>query len=191
MRRTDPLLDERPPGRRPQRRRPARQSPNSAWTKVKPASAAVSLRNTRGPRPAEQTKGSFLRASSSDSAKPPSGPTRTAHGPGAAARSTSAAGGDAPMDGGAAHPAGEAGRTATEAGRAESGGPVQDDIETRAGLALLDEQGDIVLPVLDENGNEVQLSLRDALRDATAELEYAKPETFAAAVACQMKHGGM
>lgn len=76
-------------------------------------------------------------------------------------------------------------------GKPETKPAHQDDIETRAGLALLEERGDIVLPVLDENGKEVQLSLRDALRDANAELEYAKPETFAAAVACQMKHGGV
>lgn len=64
-----------------------------------------------------------------------------------------------------------------------------DDLETRAGLALIDEQGDIVLPVIDENGNEVQLSLREALAEADAELDYARPEAFNAAILCQMKGG--
>jgi len=64
-----------------------------------------------------------------------------------------------------------------------------DDLETRAGLALIDEQGDIVVPAVDENGNEVQISLREALAEADAELEHARPEAFNAAVLCQMKGG--
>ncbi|MCY1197251.1 Large polyvalent protein-associated domain 3 [compost metagenome] len=108
--------------------------------------------------------------------------------PGSAPRPV--AGGE-PGPGAGALPGGEAESGARGSPRPEASPAARDDIETQAGLALLEERGNIVLPTLDENGNEVQLSLRDALRDASAELEYAKPETFAAAVACQMKHGGV
>lgn len=64
-----------------------------------------------------------------------------------------------------------------------------DDIETRAGLALLAEQGDITVPSVDENGNEAQLSLRNALADANAELETVTPEALEAAILCQLKGG--
>lgn len=76
----------------------------------------------------------------------------------------------------------------------EAGGPrrevaVADDIETQAGLALLDERGDITVPAIDANGNEVQVSLRQALAEANAELDYARPEAFQAAVLCQLRGG--
>lgn len=65
----------------------------------------------------------------------------------------------------------------------------QDDVETRAGLALLDEQGDIKIQTVDENGNPTEISLRDALADANAELEYATPAAFDAAIQCQLRGG--
>lgn len=64
-----------------------------------------------------------------------------------------------------------------------------DDIETRAGLALLDDVGDIKIQTVDENGQPMELSLRDALADANAELEYATPEAFDAAIMCQLRGG--
>ncbi|CUJ67355.1 lytic transglycosylase domain-containing protein [Achromobacter sp. 2789STDY5608628] len=64
-----------------------------------------------------------------------------------------------------------------------------DDVETRAGLALLDEQGDIKIQTVDENGNPTEISLRDALADANAELEYATPAAFDAAIQCQLRGG--
>lgn len=66
---------------------------------------------------------------------------------------------------------------------------VPDDVETRAGLALLDEQGDIKIQAVDENGNPIEISLRDALADANAELEYATPAAFDAAIQCQLRGG--
>jgi hypothetical protein len=82
-----------------------------------------------------------------------------------------------------------AGGPAVAEGRGRASDGRIDDLETRAGLALIEEQGDIVLPVIDENGNEVQLSLREALAEADAELAYARPEAFDAAILCQLKGG--
>ncbi|CAB3648578.1 hypothetical protein CEY09_05375 [Achromobacter marplatensis] len=81
------------------------------------------------------------------------------------------------------------GAPAVSEGRGRASGGRIDDLETRVGLALIEEQGDIVLPVIDENGNEVQLSLREALAEADAELAYARPEAFDAAILCQLKGG--
>lgn len=64
-----------------------------------------------------------------------------------------------------------------------------DDAETKAGLALLDEQGDIVVPMELENGDVVNVSLRQALAEADAELKYSTPEAFNAAVVCAMTKG--
>lgn len=64
-----------------------------------------------------------------------------------------------------------------------------DDAETQAGLALLDEQGDIVVPMELENGEVVNVSLRQALAEADAELKYSTPEAFNAAVVCAMTKG--
>lgn len=64
-----------------------------------------------------------------------------------------------------------------------------DDPETRAGLALLDEQGDIVVPIELENGETVNVSMRAALAEADAEMQYVRPETLNAAVVCAMTRG--
>jgi len=64
-----------------------------------------------------------------------------------------------------------------------------DDAETQAGLALLNEQGDIVVPMELENGEVVNVSLRQALAEADAELKYSTPEAFNAAVVCAMTKG--
>lgn len=76
-----------------------------------------------------------------------------------------------------------------EAGRATDAAGAADDIETRAGLALLEERGDITVPAVDAEGNEVQLSLRQALAEANAELEYVNRDTLDAAVMCQLRGG--
>ncbi|KNE28168.1 lytic transglycosylase domain-containing protein [Achromobacter spanius] len=77
--------------------------------------------------------------------------------------------------------------TAQDGGRASGG---QTDIETQAGLALLDEQGDIRVLVEDENGGTREVSLREELRAAEAELEYGTPEALNAAVMCALMRGG-
>lgn len=64
-----------------------------------------------------------------------------------------------------------------------------DDPETNAGLALLDEKGDIIVPIEMEGGEVVNVSLRQALAEADAELQYATPKTFNAAVVCAMTKG--
>lgn len=66
---------------------------------------------------------------------------------------------------------------------------VIDDPETQAGIALLDEQGDIVVPVIGADGAEANISLRQALAEADAELQYGRPEAFNAAVVCAMTRG--
>ncbi len=66
------------PGARPGGRR--RPSPSTACQQASAASAAVSDRSTRGPRPTGVTNGSLPRASSSLWARPPSGPVMTAQG---------------------------------------------------------------------------------------------------------------
>ncbi len=80
-------------------------------------------------------------------------------------------------------------RQPSERATGKEAAAVADDIETRAGLALLDEQGDIKIQTVDENGQPMELSLRDALADANAELEYATPEAFDAAILCQLRGG--
>ncbi len=76
----------------------------------------------------------------------------------------------------------------TAPGRARSAGGAS-DIETQAGLALLDEQGDIRVLVEDENGGAREVSLREELRAAEAELEYGTPEALNAAVMCALMRG--
>lgn len=83
---------------------------------------------------------------------------------------------------------GQADRTST-ARQQQDGINTADDAETRAGLALLDEQGDIVVPMELENGEVVNVSLRQALADSDAELKYSTPEAFNAAVVCAMTKG--
>lgn len=63
------------------------------------------------------------------------------------------------------------------------------DPETNAGLALLDEKGDIIVPIEMENGEVVNVSLRQALADADAELQYSTPKAFNAAVVCALTRG--
>ena len=64
-----------------------------------------------------------------------------------------------------------------------------DDPETNAGLALLDEKGDIIVPIEMESGEVVNVSLRQALADADAELQYSTPKAFNAAVVCALTRG--
>lgn len=64
-----------------------------------------------------------------------------------------------------------------------------DDAETQAGLALLDEKGDLVVPIETADGEVVNLSLRAALAEADAELKYAKADTLKAAVTCFLTKG--
>jgi len=66
-----------------------------------------------------------------------------------------------------------------------------DDLETRAGLALLEERGDMQVPVENESGEIVYVSLQEALREADAEAAYANKNTFDAAVQCALtkQHG--
>ncbi|NHC63176.1 lytic transglycosylase domain-containing protein [Paenalcaligenes suwonensis] len=64
-----------------------------------------------------------------------------------------------------------------------------DDPETNAGLALLDEKGDIIVPIEMEGGEVVNVSLRQALADADAELQYSTPKAFNAAVVCALTRG--
>src|SRR5690348_3344172 len=87
----NPNMLRKPDG---QRDRVADQSPITAWTTASAASAAVSARNTRGPKPTAQTNGSLRNRSSSESAKPPSGPINTAHGEPATPLSAAAMGAD-------------------------------------------------------------------------------------------------
>src|SRR5690606_37730924 len=79
----------------------------------------------------------------------------------------------------------------TDGGSEDAAPAVQviDDPETQAGLALLEEQGDIVVPVIGDDGAEVNVSLRQALAEADAELQYGRPEAFNAAVVCAMSRG--
>lgn len=85
--------------------------------------------------------------------------------------------------------ASEAPRPEGSRGEAAPAVHVIDDPETQAGLALLEAQGDIVLPVMGEDGSEINVSLRQALAEANAELQYGRPEAFNAAVVCAMSRG--
>jgi len=64
-----------------------------------------------------------------------------------------------------------------------------DDLETRAGLALLEEKGDLTVPVELETGEVAHVSLQDALREADAESAYANKNSFDAAVQCALTRG--
>ena len=76
----DDVRSLRLPHRRGGAQAVSRQSPTSACQQARAASAAVSARRMRGPRPTAIA--SFMRRSAASSAasKPPSGPTRIAHG---------------------------------------------------------------------------------------------------------------
>jgi hypothetical protein len=66
---------------------------------------------------------------------------------------------------------------------------ISDDPETRMGLAILDEQGDLVVPIEREDGTIENVSLREQLAQADAELQYANKNTIDAAVACFLRRG--
>ncbi|SOE49131.1 lytic transglycosylase [Orrella dioscoreae] len=85
--------------------------------------------------------------------------------------------------------AGSPARQEGDGGEARSNAQPFDDPETQAGLSLLDEQGDIVVPVQGADGETINVSLRQALADADAELQYGRPEAFNAAVVCAMTRG--
>lgn len=86
----------------------------------------------------------------------------------------------------------EPGPAAEQAGRAPQHGadsPAPLDLETQAGLARLDEAGDILVREEDADGNVREVSLRDQLNEVQAEQEYSRPEGFRAAVACFLRLG--
>lgn len=63
------------------------------------------------------------------------------------------------------------------------------DLETQAGLARLEEVGDIRVREEDADGNVREVSLRDQLNEVQAEQAYSRPEGFRAAVACFLRLG--
>lgn len=63
------------------------------------------------------------------------------------------------------------------------------DLETEAGLARLDEVGDIRVREEDADGNVREVSLREQLNELQAERAYSRPEGFRAAVACFLRLG--
>lgn len=63
------------------------------------------------------------------------------------------------------------------------------DLETEAGLARLDEAGDIRVREEDAEGNVREVSLRDQLNEVQAERAYSRPEGFRAAVSCFLRLG--
>jgi len=62
-----------------------------------------------------------------------------------------------------------------------------DDLETRAGLALLEEKGDLTVPVELEDGRIV--TAEEALRETDAELTTVNKNTLDVAVACGLRRG--
>ncbi|WP_146099954.1 lytic transglycosylase domain-containing protein [Achromobacter insolitus] len=86
----------------------------------------------------------------------------------------------------------EPGSAAEPAGRSSQPGAGESapvDLETQAGLARLDEVGDIRVREEDADGNVREVSLRDQLNEVQAEQAYGRPEGFRAAVACFLRLG--
>ncbi|WP_454676673.1 transglycosylase SLT domain-containing protein [Achromobacter marplatensis] len=96
-----------------------------------------------------------------------------------------------PMDGAARAPQPQPAVAAEAAPppRAGDGDAAPIDMETQAGLARLDELGDIRVREEDADGNVREVSLRDQLNEVQLEQAYSRPEGFRAAVACFLRLG--